>query len=65
MVEDPEQTDWLRTKAAQEVPEVWWQPGQLIIEKGKTITADQYARPWSTWGWWARRPATRAGPARP
>lgn len=43
MVEDPEQTDWLRMKAAQEVPEVWWQPGQLIIEKGKTITADQYA----------------------
>ncbi len=42
MVEDQEQTDWLRQKAAQEVPEVWWQPGQLIIEKGKTITADQY-----------------------
>jgi len=43
MVEDQEQTDWLRTKAALEVPEVWWQPGQLIIEKGKTITEDQYA----------------------
>ncbi|MBY6276332.1 MAG: phosphohydrolase [Symbiobacterium thermophilum] len=42
MVEDQEQTDWLRQKAVQEVPEVWWQPGQLIIEKGKTITADQY-----------------------
>lgn len=42
MVVDQERTDWLRAKAAQEVPEVWWQKGQLIIEKGKTITADQY-----------------------
>ncbi|WP_374711950.1 HD family phosphohydrolase [Symbiobacterium terraclitae] len=42
MVEDQEQTDWLMQRAAQEVPEVWWQPGELIIEADKPITQDQY-----------------------
>ena len=42
MVLDQEQTDWLRQKAGQEVPEVWWQKGELIIEAGKPITQDQY-----------------------
>lgn len=42
MVEDLEQTNWVRQRAAQEVPEVWWQKGQLVIKANEPITKDQY-----------------------